>query len=215
MIARLAAMAILAAMPAMAHRLDEYLQATLISIEQDRVQADVRLAPGVSIFPVVLAAIDTDGDGAISAIEQHAYAERVLRDLALKVDGRPAPLRLTSIQYPRLAEMKEGLGEIQLGFEAHLPPGGSHRRLVFENHHQSRIAAYLVNCLVPRDPAIRIEAQHRNYEQSSYELAYSQPGNPSGGPLLIGLAALLLLARLAAVWRRGRPPALTTRAWVK
>jgi hypothetical protein len=57
---------------------------------------------------------------------------------------------------------KEGLGEIQIEFSATLPRGGPNRRLVLENRHQRRIAACLVNCLVPRDPDIRIVAQDRN-----------------------------------------------------
>ena len=56
-----------------------------------------------------------------------------------------------------------------------LPRGGPNRRLIFENHHESRIAAYLVNCLVPRDPDIRITAQNRNYQQSFYQLDYGRP----------------------------------------
>ena len=43
--------------PASAHRLDEYLQATTISVEKDRVQAQIRLTPGVTVLPLVLAKI--------------------------------------------------------------------------------------------------------------------------------------------------------------
>jgi hypothetical protein len=74
---------------------------------------------------------------------------------------------------------KEGLGEIQIEFSATLPRGGPNRRLVLENRHQRRIAAYLVNCLVPRDPDIRIVAQDRNEQQSVYRLDYVQAGGGS------------------------------------
>jgi hypothetical protein len=70
--------------------------------------------------------------------------------------------------------MEEGLGEIQIKFSADLPAGGSHRKLVIQDHHQSRISAYLVNCLVPRDPDIRVTGQNRNVDQSFYELDYAQ-----------------------------------------
>jgi hypothetical protein len=70
--------------------------------------------------------------------------------------------------------MKEGLGEIHIEFTADLPPGGPSRRLILENHHESRSAAYLMNCLVPRDRDIRIVAQHRNELQSFYQLDYVQ-----------------------------------------
>ena len=51
---------------ASAHRLDEYLQATIISVEKDRVQASMRLIPGVAVSSSVIASIDSNGDGVIS-----------------------------------------------------------------------------------------------------------------------------------------------------
>ena len=105
--------------------------------------------------------------------------------------------------------MMDGRGEIQLDVDANVPHGGHNRRLVFENHHESRIAAYLVNCLVPSDPDIRVTAQDRNYDQSFYRLDYVETGDRSplslgqwssaGGWL--GTAALVLFARLAATRR--------------
>src|SRR5947209_15629002 len=90
-----------------AHRLDEYLQATMISVEKHRVQAFMRLVPGVAVLPAVLASIDTNADGVISETECRAYAERVLHDLSLSVDGNRLSPRLGSVTFPSLAEMKE------------------------------------------------------------------------------------------------------------
>ena len=44
--------------PAYAHRLNEYLQATLISIEKDRVQVSLHLTPGVAVSSTIIANID-------------------------------------------------------------------------------------------------------------------------------------------------------------
>lgn len=190
--------------PASAHRLDEYLQATTISVEKDRVQAQMRLTPGVAVFPIVLAAIDTDGDGVLSEAEQRAYAERLLRDLSLTIDGARLRLRLVAWKFGKTEEMKEGRGDIQLAFNAEVPRSGPNRRLVFENHHQSRIAAYLVNCLVPRDPDIQVTAQHRNYQQSRYELDYVQAGvrsEPQSVTWRSGTVAFLVFAQIALLWR--------------
>ena len=49
-----AAILLLPGAPVSAHRLDEYLQATLISVEKDRVQAPMRLVPGVAVSSFVL-----------------------------------------------------------------------------------------------------------------------------------------------------------------
>src|SRR5215469_9188086 len=117
--------------PAHAHRLDEYLEATLISVEKDRIQAQIRLAPGVAVLPVVLAGIDTNSDGVISDAEQRVYAERVLRDLSLTVDADRLKLHLLSVKFPGLEGLRDGIGEIQIEFSADVPRGGHSRRLVF------------------------------------------------------------------------------------
>ena len=74
--------------PALAHRLDEYLQGAIISVGKDRVDAQLTLTPGVAVFPILLAEIDIDGNGIISETEQHAYSSRLLRDLSLEIDGQ-------------------------------------------------------------------------------------------------------------------------------
>jgi len=211
---RLAAVVLLLApTPALTHRLDEYLQGAIISIGKDRLEAQITLTPGVAVFPMLAASIDTDKDGVVSEAEQRAYAGRVLRDLSLTIDGRPLAPRLVSMQFPSLDEMKEGRGGIRIDFQADLPRGGPRRRLVFENRHQNRIGAYLVNCLVPSDPDIRIVAQNRNYSQSLYQLDYVQTGGRSGAlswawwsadRAWLGTVAVLLFARFACLWRRSR-----------
>src|ERR1700756_2847590 len=95
-----AAMLLSLGVPASAHRLDEYLQASIISVEKDRVQISMRLVPGVAVSSTVLASVDTNGDGVISESEKRAYAERVLRDLSLTVDGNRLPPRLVSVDLP-------------------------------------------------------------------------------------------------------------------
>jgi hypothetical protein len=173
----------LVATGASAHRLDEYLQGTIFSIAKNRLDVDLTLTPGVAVFPMLIPDIDTDGDGAISDVEQHAYAERVLADLSLNIDGHRLTAHLESAEFPAIDEMKEGRGEIHLQFYtdlphggADLPRGGARRKLVFENHHQTKISVYQVNVLVPRDPDIRIVSQNRNYSQSFYQLDFEQAG---------------------------------------
>jgi hypothetical protein len=200
----LVASLLLVATPAAAHRLDEYLEATTIAVWKDRVEVQLRLAPGVAVLPTVLAGVDANADGVLSGAEQRAYAERVLRDLSLRVDGDRLRLRLVSTTYPSIVELQAGRGEILIALEAAVPRGRASRQLTFENRHQSRIAAYLVNGLVPRDPDIRIAAQSRNYEQSFYRMDYLQAGagpDSTSPGWWLATAALLQAALLPAVWR--------------
>lgn len=190
--------------PAAAHRLDEYLQATVISLEKSRIQVELRLAPGVAVLPIVLENIDRNGDGVLSDSEQRDYAERVLRDVSLTIDGDRAKLSLVSTRFPALDDMKEGQGEIRLEFAANLRRNAPNRSLVFENHHLGGISAYLVNCLVPRDPDIRIVAQNRNFPQSSYRLDYALAGVRSDASDWAWLGAILVLLFTRLAWLQSR-----------
>jgi hypothetical protein len=201
------------------HRLDEYLQATIISVENERIQASMRLVPGVAVSDFVLKTIDANADGVISQTEQRAYAERVLRDVSLSIDGDILRPRLIWMEFPGIEELKEGLGEIRIEFSADLPRNGPNRRLTFENHHQRGIAAYLINCLAPSGGDITVLAQNRNEQQSFYQLDYVQAGVISstllpgwqGERVWFGLAGLLLAARFTSQWRR-RPPTRLSRS---
>ncbi len=161
---------------ASAHRLDEYLQATILSVEKDHVNGSMRLIPGVAVSAAVIASIDSNGDGVISQVEQRAYAERVLGNLSLTIDGNSLALMLVSAEFPQIEQIREGVGEIHIEFTAELPLGGGNRSLVLENHNQNEKAVYLVNCLVPGDHDIRIVSQTRNQQQSRYQLDYVQDG---------------------------------------
>ncbi len=220
-VAGVGAIILAVATPAFAHRLDEYLQATTIAVEKDRVRTEIRLTPGVEVFPVILAAIDTDRNGVFSEAEQQAYAGRVQRDLSLAVDDHRLRLRLVSSKFPTIQELSQGLGAIGLVFDADVPLGGPERRLVFENRHLSGIGVYLVNGLVPSDPDIRAGTQRRNRRQSHYELDYVQarvapaplsPARSTIGPGWLGGAALSLLASIMFLWRRRAAAASAARA---
>src|SRR5579875_3965857 len=168
----LAAGILLAAKPACAHRIDEYLQATILSVEANRVEASMRLIPGILVAPSVIAGIDSNGDGAFSEIEMQTYARRVLGDLSITVDGKNARPALLSFSFPEPAQMREGLGEIHIEYAiryAGVTTGQVNRRLIITNHHLNRASVYLMNVLVPRDPSIRIAGQKRNEQQSIYE----------------------------------------------
>lgn len=158
--------------PAFAHELDEYVQSALVSIENDHLDLQMRLVPGVEVFPQVFATIDSNQDGAVSKAEEQAYARSVLHDLTLSMNGRRVTPEIVSIQFPSVDLMKEGLGEIQLALRVPIAKNSPLQKFVLENHHQRAISAYLVNCLKPQDPSLNIVSQRRSADQSHYELEY-------------------------------------------
>jgi hypothetical protein len=158
--------------PAFTHEVDEYVQATLISLERDHLDVQIRLVPGADVFSQVFAAIDTNADGVVSDAEKQAYARSVLHDLTLTLNGQRVNAEIVLVQFPSIDLMKDGLGEIHLGLRVLVAKRSAREKFVLENHHQRGISAYLVNCLQPQDEGLRIVSQHRSADQSRYELEY-------------------------------------------
>ena len=186
---------------ALAHRLDEYLQATLIGVTRDGIDLDIQLTPGVAMLPVWMTLVDRDRDGRISSDEQRAYVARVIRDVELQVDGVPAPLQLVESTFPSVESMREGLGAIRIK----LRTSRTGRRLRFENRHLPQFSVYLVNCLAAPSDGLVVTGQERDESQRSFQFSYSFaaaaiPGPPR--PFWPGAIAILLAARLALLLYR-------------
>jgi len=178
--------------PAGAHRLDEYLQATRLSIGIERVGLEIDLTAGVAAAPRVFAWIDTNRDGQISNAEGDAYARQLLRSVVLSVDGQPVPITLVEIRFPQFREMSLGVGTIRVRATANVSAAGAGRHQVsYFNTHRSESSVYLVNALVPADPRIQIADQRRDSAQHGLTLDYTVRGDAPWArtcSLLAGLA---------------------------
>ena len=190
-----------------AHRLDEYLQASRLGIERDRVNVEIDLTPGVSVAREVFGWIDTDTNGSISSAEADAYAHRVLDSITLDVDGRRQPLALLDRQMPDFLDMSQGVGTIRLRATAQMPAAAAgFHRLVYRNLHRPDVSVYLVNALLPESTAVAITAQHRDTQQHELRLDYRiesswAPPTPAWR-FIAALSAASLLTALT--WRRRR-----------
>ncbi len=162
-----------------AHRLDEYLQASRLSLLPDGVGVEIDLTPGSSVAASVAALIDTDADRHMTPVEVEGYARRVLADLALEVNGEAVSLRLTSVESPSVDEMMAGLGTIRITAVGDRP-GLGHGRvgLHYRNNHQGPSSVYLVNALVPRDGGVRVTSQTRDAHQQEIALEFDASGAP-------------------------------------
>lgn len=172
----LAAIVFAVALPARstAHQLDEYLQATRVSLSRNRVVLEIDLIPGATIAPDVIARLDRDRDNAISPIEAAAYGKLVLGDLVLKLDERPVTMTLAHAEVAPIDALRGGIGAIQLRAVGDLEPDVTGRRQVyFRNNHQPTVSVYLVNALVPEDGDVSVTRQSRNATQQEVRIDYN------------------------------------------
>lgn len=157
-----------------AHRLDEYLQATLVSVEPGEVRLKINLTPGVAVADQVIQLIDRDRDGLISTNEATAYAKVLMRELFLRLDQRKVELKLISSNFPTPTELRTGSGIIQIEFYATAGslPSGAHK-LILENRHLRGLSVYLFNAAQPGSGSVHITRQKRNNSQSLGEIEFT------------------------------------------
>ncbi|GAB31424.1 hypothetical protein BJI49_09535 [Acetobacter pasteurianus] len=159
--------------PAWAHRLDEYLQATVIDVSRQEIDVALRLTPGVDVASQVLHQIDTDGGGGLSAQEQQKYAQYAISQLSLTLDGTSLSIKLKDYVFPSVEELRAGSGTISLHLRAQavLKPG--RHKLRYSNQGSGADTVYLVNALLPHDHTIHIQSQKRSPNQAVYDLDFT------------------------------------------
>lgn len=183
---------------ASAHRHDEYLQAARIAIEPDGIAIELDLTPGSTVAGPILAAIDADGDGSLSEAERLAYTRRVIAAVSVMVDGRIAPIAVTSAAFPDLAAARRGEDAVRLRLEAATPPAGPGQHYVyFSNAHVPEHSVYLANALVPSSPRVTVTAQRRTVDQRAVTIEYSVADAPA--PLALRVTAGLGMVAIAIV----------------
>jgi hypothetical protein len=156
-----------------AHQLDEYLQAARIAFARDRIVLEIDLTPGANIAGEIVAALDSDGNGVVQALEARAYGQAVVGDFDVSFDGQPVHLTLKTIEVPAVAEMRRGVGTIQLtvaGTIGPAPDGTRHVR--FTNRHHPETSVYLANALVSADRDVQVVSQRRDYRQQQIDVEY-------------------------------------------
>jgi hypothetical protein len=199
--------ATLAETPALAHRRDEYLQAARIAIDQQRVQIDLDLTPGIAVASRVLDEIDRDRNGVVSNSEARAYATRVIDDIRVDVDGDALPLSLAYTRVPTVDSVLRGEGTIQFQLTAAVRPlaAGDHR-LSYRNAHHQDIGAYLANTLVPATDRVMVLTQHRDVAQRELVVEYVLRDRLMAhvSPWTVAIAGLAFMLLAAELWRRSR-----------
>jgi hypothetical protein len=192
--------------PATAHRLDEYLQATLIGVTRGGIDVELQLTPGVSMLPSLMVLIDRNHDGRISSEEARAYVDQVARDVELRVDDAPAVLSLMESSFPDVAAMREGVGTIRLKLRTER----TGHKVRFENRHLPQFSVYLVNCLVAPADGLWVDRQQRDQAQRSIAFEYSFEKSGVSGPHWKAAAlGMLLMARMGVLGYRRR-----SRTWL-
>ena len=196
------ALAVAAGARASAHRLDEYLQASRIGIDPTRITVELDLTPGQAVASRIVAEIDADRNGSISAVEARAYAASVLREISIDIDSHVLALTLVSSEASPVAALNKGEGTLRLLAAAETPATavGDHR-LRYRNTHHVDIGVYLANALAPWTDRVGIVSQERAADQHELVVHYVVRDRtaPAWLPVVLSVTVTLLVA--AFIWK--------------
>jgi len=190
-------MTVSAAIRVSAHRSDEYLQAARIDIEPSRIDIELDLTPGIAIADAIIAAIDADRDGSLSAAERQAYISDVLRALDLRADGQVLRVEAVASEFPDIAELRRGDAAIRLRTAALVRLSSGRHHVSFRNAHRPEMSVYMANTLAPDDDRIAVAEQRRDPEQRELTVDYTVRAIAATRPAMWmfgGMAGLLLVA---------------------
>lgn len=157
-----------------AHQLEGYLQAARLSLALDGVGLKIDLTPGLDVAPVIFALITAHRDGRISEVEGRAYANHVLNEIVIEIDGRKQHLELVRTEFPTFQEMSAGVGTIRIEARTTWTVAPGSHALFFRNNHRRDCGIYLVNVLVPASPEIEITTQRRDALQREIRVAFKR-----------------------------------------
>ena len=155
-----------------AHRLDEFLQAARIAVENDRVDVALSLTPGVSVVESIIGEMDLDRNGVLSEREQRGYVERVINSLQLSVDGRALTMAPRGATFPDVGAFRRGDGIVQIQMSATIVQMPGRHQVDFKNSHRPGVSVYLANALVPESRNVDVTAQRRDRDQTALTIDY-------------------------------------------
>ena len=166
--------ALLVALPALAHPRDELGQASYLGVTHAAVTVELNLAPGEQLVPAFARLIAKNG-----------YPEQVLSELSLTLDGKPLALQL--VRGP-VATPEQST---KLYFEAPLPnlALGKHT-LRYENHHTPFKSGYIATTLAGTEGITIGKQLHDSLQQT---LTVEWENRAAGFPLFRMIAVVFLV----------------------
>jgi hypothetical protein len=130
---------------AAAHPIDEVVQGAYLTLAPGEVRLELDLTPGAEVSPTVLAALDANGDRAISKAEARRFAQRVLDQTTLTLDGKAAPWRIAKVDAPPYQNLLQATDTLKIYAIARRPDRAGAHTLYFDNRYQPAKSQCIAN----------------------------------------------------------------------
>lgn len=157
---------------AVAHPVDELVQASYLTLVPDGVRLELDLTPGIEVAYYLLPTIDRDRDRQVSDAEARAFATTILKQLPLAIDGKATPWRLTQVELPSFRGIRLG-ATMKIIASAPRPERPGEQQLRFANRYPGINSRCYANIFLrPRD-GWRVTGQQHSNDGRSMIVSYA------------------------------------------
>ena len=165
----------MAAGAAFAHPVHEVVQNAYLTLSPGTVGLSLELTAGPQVAGKVIRVLDSNGDRRISPVEAHAYADRVLAQSRLTINGRPLAIRILSVDMPSYAALLGAHGTIRVVAAAGRPDWAGAATLAYRNGYSPAESRCDANIFVRAGgrTAYRIQSQDRSPDGRALVVHYS------------------------------------------
>ncbi len=120
---------------AFAHPEHEVVQNAYLTLTAGEVRLQLDLSPGPEVAGVFVRPLDANGDKRITDAEARAFAQAILRQSKLTLDGAPAAFTLQSVTAPTYDALTSGAATLKVYALARRADGVGAHRLAYENRY--------------------------------------------------------------------------------
>ncbi len=137
---------------AAAHPVDEVVQGAYLTLSPGAVRLELDLTPGPAVADALLQSLDARRDGLITDAEARAYAERVLKQSTIVLDGVAAAWRLEKISTPLYESLRLGSDTLKIYAVAVRPDQVGAHTLSYRNRYQPAKSQCIANIFLQPGP---------------------------------------------------------------
>jgi hypothetical protein len=156
-----------------AHPVDEVVQGAYLTLAPGELRLELDLTPGTEVADAVLRALDANGDRRITDAEARTYAERVLKQSTVTLDGAPAAWRLDRVNAPSYESLKFATDTFKVYAVAVRPDRPGAHSLAYDNRYQPAKSQCIANIFLQPGSGWRYQVTGQKHSDDGRRLSVS------------------------------------------
>lgn len=158
---------------AAAHPVDEVVQGAYLTLAPGTVRLELDVTPGPAVAGAVLRSLDARPDRLITDAEARAYAERVLAQSAILLDGVAAAWRLEKVSTPPYDALRLKADTLKIYAVAARPDQVGSHSLSYHNRYRPADSQCIANIFLQPGPGLRYRVTGQTHSDDGRVLTVS------------------------------------------